>query len=405
MYRYRTAICRILVVVMVIGGIIIGAVGCFGLRSNAGFGDESRGPVLFVTDDILDDLRKYISGGVEPWHSAWAEVLQHAYEGLSKSINPYMGPGYLTYFHSALEGAGYARDMGLVYRLYGDERFAKRARDIMIKYATAKDQNPAAEAPTNRGLVVARATTTFAYAYSLLYDYLGQADRELLENWFRTQAQIIYDAHQLWIANDYFGYQDYQNHLGAHIMGLAVIGYAIGDEDLISYAIDSPLNPRNFYKMIEGAILMPGDEVHRRDPNTNPQPGEIYDRYRTYTNASGPRGLHYAHINLKFLTLVAEVAYQNGRDLYKYVGPNGERLELAYEFYADFYITGDSTIKGGYYSGEKVSGTNVHIYELAHRRYPNNAKIREVLEKCNRVVYDYEQFGWTAVLIYGLPVD
>jgi hypothetical protein len=403
MRRCHVAVSYIIVAV-VIGGFVIGSVGCLHSRTVAE-AVASNGPVLFVTDNTLRQVRSYIAGKVEPWYSAWSMVEANAKKGLYTELVPYMGSGYLTYFHSALEGAGFARDMGFVYRLFGDERYAKRAKEIMLEYATVENQDPAAEAPINRGLVVARATTTFAYAYSLLYDYFEQDDREILEDWFRYQAGIIYNAHKLWIDNDYFGQQDYQNHLSAHIMGLAIIGYVLRDEAMISYAIDSPLNPRNFKNMIAGAILMPGDQVHRRDPDKTPKSGEVYDRYRTYTNASGPRGLHYAHINSKFLTIVAEVAYNNGRNLYRYFGPNGESLELVYEFYADFYITGDSSIKGGYYLGETVSLSDVHMYELASRRFPNSAKICEVLEKCNRLVCDYEQFGWTSVLIYGLLME
>jgi hypothetical protein len=316
-----------------------------------------------------------------------------------------MGPEYEKYWQTANRTAGFVRDMAFAYRMTDNIEYAEKARSILLDWALVDNPRPAEAAPINRGLVIARATTTFCYAYSLLYDYLSPQDRVILEAWFGFLANHIKDAHLRWINNNYYGHQDYQNHLGAHIMGLAVIGFTIGDQDLIDYAIDSPFNPRDYKDMIAGAILMPGDTLCASDPTHKGAPpaqaGEIYDRYRTVQN----HGLHYTYINLKFLTLIAEVAYNNGIDLYSYTAPGGENLEIAHEFYADFYITGDSSIKGGYYKAEQVSLDGVCVYEIVHRRYPDNEKFREVLQKCERVVFDYEQLGYTAVLTHGLPVE
>lgn len=386
-----TLICLILILLM----------GCISSYAS-GVGQK---PVVFATDEMIQAARERIAEDLDPWAFAWARLENRVKNNLNAEFNPYMGPDYDTYWKTANRAAGFARDMAFAYRISDNLEYAEKAKQILLDWALVEDPKPAAMAPINRGLVIARATTTFCYAYSLVYDYLDEQERAIIEDWFALMAVFIKEAHQRWIANNYYGQQEYQNHLGAHIMGLGVIGFTINDKALISYALDSPFNPRNYKMMIEGAILLPGDELCPIDPTYIGAPpvqaGEIYDRYRVVQNS----GLHYTYINLKFLTLLAEAAYNNGIDLFSYVTPSGKSLELAHEFYADFYITGDSSIKGGYYKNETVSLEGVCIYEIVHRRYPDNAKIKEVLQKCERVVFDGEQLGWTTVLTHGVPVE
>lgn len=66
-------------------------------------------------------------------------------------------------------------------------------------------------------------------------------------------------------------------------MGLAAIGYTLGDKELIKYAVDDPDNPRDVIEMINGAVMMPGNIPFWKDPDPNPiaEAGEIYDRYRS----------------------------------------------------------------------------------------------------------------------------
>lgn len=107
------------------------------------------------------------------------------------------------------------------------------------------------------------------------------------------------------------------------------------------------------------------------------------------------------------MTQIAEMVYNNsGIDLFAYTGPDGEKLERAFEFYADLYITGSSTAKGDYYSKEQVKMSHIFLYEIAAKRYPNNKKILEVLKSTDRTVgFDREVFGYRALLTHGLVID
>ena len=66
--------------------------------------------------------------------------------------------------------------------------------------------------------------------------------------------------------------------------------------------------------------------------------------------------------------------------MYAYTAPTGENLRLAYEFYSDFYVTKDCSIKGGYYSGEEdrigKAGDHIGLFELGLNAYPDSEKIK-----------------------------
>jgi hypothetical protein len=364
-------------------------------------------PVLFVTDEMLEQARYLIAEKVEPFYSAWINTKDRADYGLKQRFMAYMGTDYMGYYLAALQSATHARDMALVYAITGEEKYAEKSKEILLAWTPHKAQDVAiGSGAENQGLVVARATTTFADVYSLIYDYLQPDDRAAIVNWFKFLAGIIVHTQRIWIDNNYFNQQMYNNHLSAHNMGLVAIGYVVGDETLVKYALDSPDNPRDFKEMLSGAIMMPGDIPHHREPKGLPAPaaGEVYDRYRSYTGKKD-RGLQYAFLHLKLLTQIAEMAYNNGLDLYRYQGPKGERLDISWEYYADFYIEQDASLKGGFYKNDPITEdvviSRVHMYEIVHLRYPQNEKIREVLEKCERLVFDDELFCWSAVLTHG----
>lgn len=135
---------------------------------------------------------------------------------------------------------------------------------------------------------------------------------------------------------------------------------------------------------------MPGDALCADDPtlkNGAPavQAGEVYDRYRSFEG----KGLAYSLLHLRELTLIAEVAANNsvsihGADPYHITGTLGRGLEAAYTFYADFFLTGDASVRGGYYAKEKVIPPDACLYELARRHFPGNEKIRQVVAARDR---------------------
>ena len=192
-------------------------------------------------------------------------------------------------------------------------------------------------------------------------------------------------------------------------MGLAAIGFTLGDEGLITYALDSPENPRDWKEMHDGAILMESkpnpSQLYHRDPTLTrgaapPANGEIYDRYRVITTREGRGlGMPYAFFHQRMLMVTAEMAFLNGRDLYRCEGPHGENLRLTFDAHAPYLLKKEPVACGGYYAGNRVYESQVHLFELAARRYGPSPAVKQVLESLDREVYDHETYGWAAVLL------
>jgi hypothetical protein len=381
-------------------------------------------PVLFYGSSEIQRLKTNAQSSYEPFASAWNKVKENANQGFDDVINVYQGPDTVELRFTGLKQAGYVRDLMMVYLVEDDEKYARRAKEIFIAWAQCtpmpgkscisepwKEQKLPGSGLEGLGLNLGLFAVDWANAYCLVYEQLNAQQRRSARDWMLFIADEILRGHLAWTEKDYLGDQKFNNHITGHILGLASVGFAFNEQKWIDYAIKSDDNPRDFYEMHNGSILMPTKPNSRQlwhgDPTLtkgapSPQAGEIYDRYRIVTIRDGKGcGLPYAMFNQKMLTQIAEMAFHNGMDLYSYCGPAGENLKTTYEFYADFMITGNPSVNGGYYQNNKLHLSSVHMYELANLRYPGTPKIMDVLEKQNRVQFDHEVFGYTACLIYG----
>lgn len=378
------------------------------------------GPVLLTTNEMLETANRRIVDRRDPWYTAWVRTKHRADAHLDVDFSPSQGTSAGAYFHDGMHQAGITLSLAVSHALTADETYAAKAREILLEWATDPNQDRDVATSSSRlaqGLLIARVVSKFAYAATFIWHTLSKRDREAVEDWLGRMAYLIYKTQWIWHENDYFHRQYYTNHQAAHIMGLGTIGFVLDDRRIVDYALDSPRNPRDLTDMIEGAILMEGqdpwwadpsesDVTHAlydsiaADPAPDPQTGEMFDRYRVLDGF----GMAYSLSNLLHLTVLAEAAYHNGygRAFYDYTGPGGEHLELPFEYYAAFVRTGDTSLKSGYYAGEFVlEPERKALYELAHRRYPENDEIRGVLA-ANRVFWERENFEWTAVLTHGL---
>ncbi len=391
-------------------------------------------PRLMMDDDDISLIRQRVRGREKPFVDAWVAMKAELDDVIKSgtSPKPYTGEHSLEFFKAASKQSSLARDFAIAYHITGSERYARKAIDYLYSWSTANPMpatvfNPDIRFP-NSGMEVARGSFGFLWAYDLMYNHsaMNKQRKARIEFWFRHLEKVIHegvrrwdtpykrvdsDAHPRgWVESDnpddrYFGGQDYQNHITAHTMGLAAIGYTLGDRELVQYAVDSAANPRDFVELIEGAILMRGQEPRDKD-HGNVQNGEIYDRYRHY-QAPG-KGLQYAHLSLLKIAVTAEMCFNNGLDFYNYTAPDGERIELPFSFYSDFYRFNDASIKGGFYSGETErigeAGDDRALFELGLKRYPNNPKLRKLISKTDRAREKVWLLG-RAVLTHGAVID
>lgn len=424
--------------------------------------EDDDGPVVLTTPDMLDAAAARVASGEEPYATAWRHTKFSADLALTRTYEPYQGPQYLTYYRTARDQGRVARDLAIAAHVTGDDRYAERGRELLAQWSAAHAATydypttyPSSDNPHGAGLVIGRTVTTWADAYALLYDRLDDDERAAVAEWFRALVDPILDSQAIWEKGSlaccpapYLDRQFFNNHLGAQNMGLAAIGFALQDDDLIEFSLDSEdadddrgqegdereagelpdHNPRDLQTLIDGTIFMPGDfgsgevgDVWRGNPGDPslhgappPLPGETYDRYRVVQG----HGIGYALFHLRLLTLTAEMARNNvdddGTDFYAYVGPRGENLEISYDVYSDWFTTMDArAVNDGYYVDWIPDGIrdetveehlgDVALYELAHLRYPDNERITAALDSVDRAVFDRETFGWTAVLTHGAP--
>ncbi|TDE03092.1 alginate lyase family protein [Jiangella asiatica] len=424
------------------------------------------GPVIWTTDDMLDRAKDRIARKTEPFHSAWLNILGEAEAVLSMSLAGYHGPNENTYSTRGRAHSRYARDLAISYRITGAQRFLDKLKELLHSWARDAIDHPYPDPPRltlpgNRGPYVAPPTAEvwpgsnlphgtglrigrimpkFADAYAMVWDEMRQDERADVDEWMRLMIAPTLECRRLWAEFDYnnpapfFGEQYFNNHLTSQTLGLAAIGYTLRNKDLVEYAIDSRDHALNLRALIDGCILMPDDlgtglpsDLSWEDPTLTagmppPLPGEIWDRYRT----NGNRGMLYTLLNLRLLMLMAEMTHNNKNsrstisnhvDYYGYVGPNGENLEISFDVYSPWWITGQaSAVNSPYYDHEQenpgfdrianaINNHELSSWELAGRHYPENGKIREALQAWDRVIFDAETWGWSAVLTHGPDLD
>jgi hypothetical protein len=394
-----------------------------GIEVPTSFGPHPR---LLLDKAGLDAMRTRVLSGEEPWQTAWKQ-LQASADAAIKRVpkwKPYTGDDPSAFYRSLLPQAEATRDLALAWWITKQEKYADAARRIIGSWFAAQPL-PGTLFPADhpsagvKGMMIPRSILPMIWAYDILAggDALTEADRTAFANWLRALVPQLKEGALYWKKNGYFDAQYFQNHLAGENMGLVAIGITCGDAELLSYAVNSAENTRDFLDLVEGLILMPGDEVYYRDlPGAPaPQAGEIIDRYRHFQMAghvegyvSKPnRGLQYAMLSSHLLGITAQMLATNGLDLWSYRAPGGENLRLPFSFYAPIYASMDASAQGGFYRGETermtFGGDSRAIFEIAAARYPDDPAIARVLDREGRAKDTTELLGLEA-LLFGAPV-
>ena len=142
--------------------------------------------------------------------------------------------------HQHRENLKAVETLGLVYALTGDEKYAKKASEILLAYAERYTSFPIHD---YKGGTMKRGARLFAqtldestsiigtvWGYDLIYSSksLSDADREKIENKFFREVAKTISRNDMGISN----WQSWHN------AALTVIGYCIGDEKMVNAAID-----------------------------------------------------------------------------------------------------------------------------------------------------------------------
>lgn len=385
---------------------------------------KAEHPRLILSGTDIELMRGNALSDIEPWKTAWKKLKGEidGYADKKWKPNVYRGDASMSFYKAAIRDGSAARDLAIGYQITKDKRYAHKAIEIINEWSSPKNAPGTYFDPDkfypNTGMLVSRGVFAFLYAYDLLCaDNLIEKSKQIqFEAWLRILLPHIEEGVKRWVENDYFGKQYFQNHIVAEAVGLMSIGIILRDNELVNYVYDGETNPHNIKKVIEGIILMKGQPPYCGEPGSWPtQDGEIMDRYRHfalthYGQTTKPnRALQYAGLSTNLLMIAAEMGRLNGLDLHHYVAPTGESIKLPLLFYADFYITKDASIKGGFYTGED-SWINYNdqsvftLWEVGHARYPEEKVFNEVLRTNDRTAHNLHLLG-PVVLTHGRCIE
>jgi autotransporter-associated beta strand protein len=365
--------------------------------------------MLVNAADILE-IKAAINAQVEPRYSAWLDLKYYADGWSNETVaSPYTGTDSTTFYEQARQAGRKSSKMALAYLLKGNAAHRNKAKAILLAWAQA---TPLPGSNTGDGMLVARGINGLVFTYDFLYNDLSPAERTTVETWFRAMLPSLQRGIDSWntpmhkVSGVYvessnlddicYGGQLYQNHMVANTMGYLLIGCALGDQEVIQFALDHKDNPRSYLTLFDGNILMSGEvpeaDVCPSDPMTpGPQDGEIFDRYRHIDTSVSPNGtgLAYAALSRNLMMSMTEVLYNSGLNFYTRTGAHGETMLAPFNFYADFYRLGNASIKGGFYTGEGVAANHhAAVFEVANKRYPNNPQIKALLNSVDRAAID-----------------
>jgi autotransporter-associated beta strand protein len=365
-------------------------------------------PRLLVTPADIVEIKAAINAQVEPRYSAWLDLKYYA-DGWSNDnvAGAYTGQDSNEFYLYAKTNGSKAAKMALAWLLKGNAAHRDKAKAILLRWAQANPL-PGSDFPVNSTNVqhssmrLARSINQFIYAYDFLYNDLTPAERTTVETWFRAVLPSLQAGIDQWntptssfFGSIYYSGGYYQNHTVSPTMGYLLIGYALGDQSLVQFALDHKHNPRPYLTLFDGTVLMPGETFPDVGPgdtlNPPPQAGEIFDRERHFDTSNSPNGtgLAYSALSRNQMMSMTEVLYNNGLNFYTRTGAHGETMLASFNFFADFYRLGDASIKGGFYTGEGVAANyQATVFEVANKRYPGNAEITDLLKSTDRAAMD-----------------
>jgi hypothetical protein len=239
--------------------------------------------------------------------------------------------------------ANVARDLTLIYGLTGERVYAESAREILLQYALRYPSYAGATDARgwmlkgrvfNQALTEAIWTVPIAHAYDRVRDMLTpNQNARIINALLRPLAATLTNAQADLIAP--------QNNLKSNynawlIAALGVLGYALGDPDLVARQI------KIFRAHLSAAILPDGFEYE---------------------------GAPYYHnfVALAY-TIFAEAARANNCDLYAERGAQGQSIEALWRAFATLaYADGSipAINDGAYYLGAPFATEICETYEIA----------------------------------------
>lgn len=381
-------------------------------------------PRLILSRSDIKTMRQNALSGKEPYKSCYELLAKKGAKAVEGKWTPsaYIGDdGYALFKHSQRDG-GMARDLAILWQITKKPSYAEAAVKILQTWTETEEWpgiriNDSTDGG-NGGMLASRSIFPFLYAFDLLMadNLVPQQTCDRFYEWIRALVPVIKEGEHRWKFNNYYDRQYFQNHLAAATMGLFSIAVILRDEALLKYSFDCRDNERDVLDLIQGCILMEGDDPYYREPEYHPVcNGEVYDRYRHFELGGHykdyvtkpDRGLQYCNLTGSLLVIIAEICRNNGLDLYGWTGEHGERIPLIWSHYARYYATHNCS--GSIYSGEEWY-ININdeatsaFWEVANARFPGNPDYESVLAANDRVKRCEMHLFGPVVLTHGRDI-
>ena len=378
-------------------------------------------PRLVLSSQDIVSMQQNALSGKEPFESCYKSLRELCSTAVSGSwtASPYFGDDGMSFYNGGQRDGAMVRDLAILWQVTRNRKYADAAIGILEQWTSGEsfagtrinDSTDSGEG----GMLAARGIFPFLYGYDLLMaDNLpSEALQKRFCQWVKDLVPVIKEGARRWKINDYYDRQYYQNHPAAETLGILAIAVILGDDSLLQYAFDSDENERDILDLVEGCILMEGDEPYYREPAGYPvHDGEIYDRYRHFQRSGHykdyvtkpDRGLQYCCLTTTLLVAAAEICRNNGFDLYSWEGEHGESIFKTWKHYARYFSTHDCS--GSIYQGEEWfininDQASSALWEIAAARYPGEKSFREVLDNNDRTVNCNLHLFGNVVLTHG----
>jgi hypothetical protein len=183
------------------------------------------------------------------------------------------------------------REAALVYALTGNKTYGEKVRKILVgqaRYELARYEKVDVKKDPDFGSWGPWAT--WAWAYDLTYDTYTDDERLLIERLFRTAARTMQEGLKYYVSTPNLVFEKHWK--------VALLGYCLGDKELIHWGLNDPGKP-------------------------GPQHGGFYPVLDTMIKDGyfwGEAPIYALHYDLHGMLALAEAArHYDGTDLYRYV--------------------------------------------------------------------------------------
>ena len=350
-------------------------------------------PNTFINAAEIRAIRWRVAAGSSPWRTAYDALIERAEAALDQEVlsvtfqgstsNDYFtqrpydwsnnmpSPCGETYcdghinpeadrgdYEAAIAVGRSVRDLAVAYVLTGKNEYADKAITLLLAWTVDPVTRMTPRYPNTQSRIELSITMPgLFYGADLIYEYPGwnPAEKALFLQWV---DEFTSDARTSWS-----GSNNFENW---RLVVVSTGGALLKDQDHLDYAFERWRN------LISDQIGSDG---------------------RILTELNRTRSLEYSTFAMNAMTQTAEVARQQGVNLYDYVDENGRGLELVFDFHASYML--DPT-QWPYEQVTPYDGENAAIMELAFS-FKQKQQYLDTILAWGRPMYEDRVMGITTL--------